>query len=182
MVGLSVMGAAAPSMMKMSIAPFEADLRAKNLGVAETAAVVFAATYEGKLDLPQDTDTCVSGLREDTANAYSVRCTYGTGRYVQSVTRAFRLAVPDDSLDGNGSASGGREFQFETPTRFSGIECPTYDSWGVNGFNDLNYDALGGACIPYDGWNQTRYQFSHPDNWLYDINNRNAWGSHPDYE
>ena len=59
MVGLSIMGAAAPSMMTMSIAPFEAQKRAQNLGIAESAAVVFAAQpYEGKLDIPVNTDTC----------------------------------------------------------------------------------------------------------------------------
>jgi len=181
MVGLSVMGVMAPSIMQMSIAPYEASLRAKNLGVAETAAVVFAATYEGKLELPEDTDTCVSKLREGTANAFSVTCTEGDGRYVQSVTRAFRLAVPDEGLDGGNGTDKSRKFAYETPTRFSGHQCPGYDSWGVNGYNDKNYSALGGACIPNDGWNQTNYQFSDPDAWLYDINNRNGWGTHPDY-
>ena len=64
MVGLSIMGASAPAMMKMSIAPYEAQLRAQNLGVAESAAVVFASTYEGTLDIPQDTDTCTSEARD----------------------------------------------------------------------------------------------------------------------
>ena len=181
MVGMSLMAGASPMLMTMAISPAEAAKRAENFGVAETAAVVFAATYEGKLDLPQDTSTCVSALREGTENAYSVTCTHGSGKYVQSVTRAFRLAVPDAALDGGNTTDTSRQFAYETPTRFSGTECPTYDSWGVNGFNDLNYQALGGACIPYDGWNATRYQFSHPDNWLYDINNRNAWGDHKDY-
>ena len=180
MVGISIMGAAAPSMMTMSIAPHEAQLRAKNLGVAESAAVVFAATYEGGTDIPPvATDTCTSSERENTANAYSVTCTEGAGKYVQSVTRAFRLAVPDSSLDGGADTQ--RQFEFEKPTRFSGHQCPTYDAWGVYGYNDKNYDALGGACIPKDAWNQTKYQFSHPDNWLYDINNWNSWGQHPDY-
>ena len=49
-------------------------------------------------------------------------------------------------------------------------------AWGVNGYNDQNYAALGGACIPNDGWNQTDYQFSNPDAWLYDITNTNGWG------
>jgi len=181
LVGLSVMGAAAPSITQMSIAPFEAQKRAQNFGVAETAAVVFAATYEGKLDLPEDTGTCVSKLREGTANAFSVTCTEGDGKYVQSVTRAFRLAVPDEGLDGGNGTDTSREFAYETPTRFSGTQCPIYDTWGVNGFNDLNYQALGGRRIPQKSWNQTKYQFSHPDNWLYDINNRNGWGAHPDY-
>ena len=174
------MGASAPSMMQMSIAPFEAQKRAQNLGVAETAAVVFAATYEGKLDTPENTDTCVSAPREGTKNAYSVTCTYGSGKYVQSVTRAFRTAVPDQELNNNGTTVT-REFAYETPTRYSGIQCPVYDRWGINGFNDLNYDATGGACIPAIAWTQTLYVLSNPDSWEYDINNYNGYGSHPDY-
>jgi len=181
MVGMSIMGAMSPMMMTMALTPAEAAKRAQNFGVAETAAVVFASTYEGTLDIPQDTETCLSETRENTENAYSVTCTHGSGKYVQSVTRAFRLAVPDKELNSTDGAGTGRQFAYETPTRFSPFECPIYDSWGVNGYNDLNYDALGGACIPYEGWNQTRYQFSHPDEWLYDINNRNGWGNHPDY-
>ena len=153
MVGMSLMGAAAPMVMNMALAPAEAAKRADNFGIAETAAVVFAATYEGTLDTPQNTDTCIPAEREGTANAYSVTCTHGSGKYVQSVTRAFRLAVPEaDLVNGDGSASG-REFAYETPTRYSGHQCPGYDAWGVNGYNDQYYDALGGACIPKDAWN-----------------------------
>ena len=181
LVGISIMGVAAPAMMQMSIAPHEAQLRAKNLGVAETSAVVFAATYEGKLDLPEDTATCVSKLREGTANAFSVTCTQGNGKYVQSVTRAFRLAVPDKGLDGGNGTDTSREFAYETPTRYSGHSCPYYDEWGTNGYNDQYYEALNGACIPIPVWTPTAYQFSHPDAWLYDVNNYNGWGHHPDY-
>ena len=181
MVGMSLMASASPMVMNMAIAPAEAAKRAQNFGIAETAAVVFAATYEGTLDIPQDTETCTTATRDGTENAYSVTCTHGSGKYVQSVTRAFRLAVPDAEIDGGGGTDTSRQFAYETPTRFSGHQCPTHDSWGVNGYNDQYYSALGGACIPYDGWNQTRYQFSDPDSWLYDINNRNGWGQHPDY-
>ena len=180
MVGMSIIGASAPVIMTMAIAPAEASKRADNFGVAETAAVVFAATYEGKTDLPPtSTETCTSQAREGTENAYSVTCTHGTGKYVQSVTRAFRLAVPDSDLDdGNDSE---REFAFETPTRYSGHQCPTWDPWGTNGYNDTNYDYVGGACTPDKAFSQTAYQFSTPDEWLYDINNFNGWGDHPDY-
>ena len=174
------MGVSAPAMMKMSIAPYEAQLRAQNLGVAETAAVVFAASYEGTLDIPENTDTCTSEAREGTENAYSVTCTHGNGNYVQSVTRAFRLAVPEQAVE-EVDRDGGRQFQFETPTRFSGHQCPINDQWGVYGYNDQYYQALGGACIPRDIWNQPKYQFSDPDAWLYDVNNYNGWGDHPDY-
>jgi len=181
LVGLSVMGAAAPSMMTMYIAPFEAQKRAQNLGVAETSAVVFAATYEGGLEIPENNDVCTSERRENTNNAYSVTCTHGSGKYVQSVTRAFRLAVPDEGLDGDDGSDTVREFANATPNRYSGHSCPIYDRWGTNGYNDTNYKAHNGACIPLDVWTQTAYQLSHPDAWLYDVNNYNGWGSHPDY-
>ena len=181
MVGMSIMGAAAPMVMSMSIAPFEANKRAENFGVAETAAVVFAATYEGTTDTPKDTDTCLSSEREGTENAYSVTCTHGQGQYVQSVTRAFRLAVPEQDLKNGDGAGTQRTFTFETPTRFSGHQCPVHDPWGVYGYNDQNYNAMGGACYPNVAWSQTSYQFSTPDEWLYDINNIKGYGNHPDY-
>jgi len=182
MVGMSLMAGASPMLMTMAISPAEAAKRAENFGVAETAAVVFAATYEGKLDIPPSaTETCTSAAREGTENAYSVTCTHGSGKYVQSVTRAFRLAVPDSELNSTGGADTSREFPFETPTRFSGHQCPQQDAWGVYGHNDQYYDTLGGACVPRDIWNQSKYQFSDPDSWMYEVNNHNGYGNHPDY-
>ena len=180
-VGLSIMGAAAPMVMEMSIAPVVAQKRAQNFATAETAAVVFAANYEGTTDTPVDTDTCTASEREGTQNAYAVTCTHGIGKYVQSVTRAFRLAVPEKDLNNGDGVGTLRSFQFETPTRFSGHQCPTYDPWGVYGYNDQYYKALGGACMPDVAWTQTKYVFSNPDAWLYDINNIKGWGDHPDY-
>lgn len=181
LISLSIIGAAAPGIAQMSIAPFEAQKRAENFGIAETAAVVFAATYEGTTDIPQNTSVCTAKEREGTVNAFSVTCTHGDGKYVQSVKRAFRLAVPDQDLQNGDGADTGRQFDFPTPTRFSGHSCPIGDEWGVYGHNDRNYQALGGACTPLVAWNQTKYQFSIPDAWLYDINNFNGWGHHPDY-
>ena len=180
-VGMTIAGVAAPQIANMSIQPFIAQKRAQNFGIAETAAVVYAANYEGTLDIPENTDTCIAAARDGTENAYSVTCTHGSGKYVQSVTRAFRLAVPDEALDDVDGANGTRQFPFETPTRFSGHQCPQHDQWGVYGYNDQNYQALGGACVPRAIWNQSKYQFSDPDGWLYDVNNINGWGNHPDY-
>ena len=181
MIGMSIIATASPGVVTMTLAPLEAAKRAENFGVAESAAVVFAATYEGTLDIPQNTDTCIAAARDGTENAYSVTCTHGTGKYVQSVTRAFRLAVPDKGLDNVDSANTDRVFAFETPTRFSGHQCPQQDAWGVYGYNDQYYEALGGACTPRDIWNQSKYQFSDPDSWLWDANNFNGYGDHPDY-
>ncbi len=181
LVGVAIMGASAPSMMQMSLAPHEAQLRAKNLGIAESSAVVYAATYEGRTDIPSNTDVCTSEARDGTENAYSVTCTHGTGKYVQSVTRAFRLAVPDKGLNESDGTSVTRTFANATPNRYSGHSCPYYDAWGTNGYNDQYYEVMNGACIPLDAWTQTAYQFSDPNAWLYDINNYNGWGEHPDY-
>ena len=180
-VGLGIMGSAMPMIAQMSIQPYQAMKRAENFGVAESAAVVFAATYEGTLDIPENTDSCVAAARDGTENAYSVTCTHGSGQYVQSVTRAFRLAVPDERSDDVDGTDSSRQFQFETPTRFSGHQCPQHDAWGVYGWNDQYYEALGGACTPRDIWNQPKYQFSDPDAWMWDANNFNGWGNHPDY-
>ena len=180
-VGSALMASLAPAVANMSIQPFLAAKRAENFGIAETAAVVYAAKYEGTLDIPANTDTCIAAARDGAENAYSVTCTHGSGKYVQSVTRAFRLAVPESEVEDTEGTVSGRTFQFETPTRFSGHQCPQHDQWGVYGWNDQYYEALGGACIPRDIWNQPKYQFSDPDAWLYDVNNFNGWGNHPDY-
>ena len=180
-VGIAIMGTTMPMVAQMSIQPYQAMKRAENFGIAESAAVVFAATYEGTLDIPQNTDTCVAAARDGTENAYSVTCTHGSNEYVQSLTRAFRLAVPDNGLDDVNRNGNGREFAYETPTRFGQEMCPVTDPWGVNGWNDKHYDRMGGACIAHDIWSQVSYQFSNPDAWLYDVNNHNGWGEHPDY-
>ena len=147
MVGMSIAGASAPMVMNMAIAPAEAMKRSENFGVAETAAVVFAATYEGTTDIPPtSTETCTSQAREGTENAYSVTCTHGSGNYVQSVTRAFRLAVPDKELDNGDGAAEGREFAFETPTRYSGHQCPIHDAWGTNTTCAVRRAAQGARC------------------------------------
>ncbi len=73
------------------------------------------------------------------------------------MTRAFRLAVPDSGLD-NVDASTERQFEFETPTRYSGHQCPIHDAWGTKGYNDTHYDAVGGACTPSKAFSQTAYQ------------------------
>ena len=88
-------GAAAP-VMQMSIAPFEAQKRAKNLGIAESAAVTYVATNEWTTSLDTTPSGCANPVKL-ASGAYSITCSEGEGtQYVQSVTRSFRL---DDSCD-----------------------------------------------------------------------------------
>ena len=154
MVTLSIMGAAAPAILQMSIAPFEAQKRAENLGTAESAAVVFAAQYEGTSATPVATDICEPTLL--APGAWQVYCDYGEGDSLQAVTRAFRTI--EDTPPGS-------SFAYEAPSSFSNWNCPPNDPFGVETFNDRH----GGWCKPTP---LTHWGNSHPiapENWLYDL-------------
>ena len=175
MVGLSIAGLAAPSMLEMSVAPFLAQKKAEHLTQAEALAVAYAGTAEANQSLPAVPTGCAVSPPVNTV--YTVTCTSGGGtRFATSIARSFRI-IPQQEDGG----SGGREFAFEAPPVFSGHQCPTYDQWGVYGYNDTWSDAVGGACIPRAIWNENKYRDSNPDNWLYDVNNHNGWGYHPSY-
>lgn len=192
-VGLAIMGTAMPMVAQMTIQPHMAQKRSENFSIAESAAVTYAATNEGAPSLGRVPSEC--SVTNIVDNAYSVTCTHGQNQYIQKVTRSFILGVCDDNDGNNGHGNSGgydcsnpggyannaRVFDHASPKKFSGHQCPTYDTWGVNGHNDLYEKALGGACIPEALWSKEIYRASNPDNWLYDVDNYNGWGSHEDY-
>ena len=175
LMGISIMGAAAPMVMQMSLAPFETQKRSQNFGLAESAAVVFAAANEGALSLGDPPDNCTT--QPLNGDAYSVTCVAGEGRFEQTVTRAFRL-MPDE-----GSEEGGdtRSFSFPTQANLGAHQCPNIDPYGVEGWWRDTYQSALGKCIPQVAWTRTAYLNSNPDNWLWDINNIRGYGAHPDY-
>ena len=174
MVGLSIMGTAMPMVAEMTLAPMQAQKRAQNFAVAETLAVSVAGTAEANQSLPVIPAGCAVDAPQNSV--YKVTCTAGSGQYIQRVSRAFRI-LPEIEDGGSGS----RVFAHDTPSRFSGHQCPIHDTWGVNGYNNSMSVHLGGACKPNEVWSRTTYLASNPDNWLYDVNNHNGWGDHPDY-
>jgi len=202
MVGLSIMGAAAPSMMQMSIAPFEAQKRAQNLGIAESAAVTYSAANEGKPDLVGSVpDICE---RTDLGDrAYEVECTEGGDtNYSQTVTRSFRLAVvqscdDNDGNNGHGNSDGHdcsnpgnsgfvqdlRVFDFPSPPGFTQHQCLITENWGLDtaAFDREKNKWKGKSCIPDVAWHSTYYHNSDPNAWMYDINGHNGYGDHADY-
>ena len=200
LVGLAIMGTAMPMVAQMSIQPHMALKRAENFGIAEAAAVAFAAENEGATSLTSTPSLCDEPDLLSNG-AYSITCTEGAGtQFVQAVTRSFRLQQCDDGDGNNGHGNSGgfdcsnpgnggyadnvRVFNFPTPTKFTGHQCPPYDTWGVNGYNDEQAAIYGdnyGACIPDVAWSKQMYKASNPDSWLYDINNHNGWGEHSDY-
>ena len=174
MVGMSIMGAAAPMVLDMTLAPAIAQKKAQNFGVAESQAVTFAANYEGGDEIPESSETCEA---EDIGNnSWSVTCTAGQGKFKATVTRAFRLA-PDDI---GAYTNPDRVFAFETPPKYSHIECPVNDPWGVMYYNEHLKAGHLDACLPAPIWSADRYFESNPDDWLYDLSDH-GYGRHPDF-
>ena len=197
--GMTIMGVAAPQIANMSIQPFVAQKRALNFGVAEAAAVTFAAKNEGATSLSSTPSLC-DAPDPLSDGAYSITCTEGTGTpYVQTVTRSFRLQQCDDNDGNNGHGNSGghdcsnpgnggfvkdlRVFDFPPPPGFTGHQCLTTDNWGLDtdAFDREKNKWKGKSCTPNAAWASAFYLNSDPNAWMYDINKHNGWGEHPDY-
>ena len=167
-VGMTLMASASPMVMNMAIAPAEAIKRSANFSVAEASAVTFAAANEGAQSLSEPPENCTTTPLQ--GNAYSVTCTEGEGKYVQSVTRAFRL-MPEEG------SSGPRQFPHESRA-LGAHQCHVHDPWGINWRRD--WPTLD-QCIPQVLWNKDNYLNSNPDDWLWDVNRMKGYGTHPLY-
>ena len=188
MVGITIMGAAAPSVMQMTLAPVEAQARARNFSTAEAAAVAFTAANEGQTatDLSVLPANCDAPVASPTGGgAYDVTCWGGeseargddnTSKYYQEVTRSYRLATQNMNTYTNPT----REFAFETPKAYSHVECQTNDPWGVMWYNKHLAAGHLDACQPSVLRSREAYLESNPDDWLYDISDH-GYGRHPDY-
>lgn len=199
-VGLSIMGIAAPTILEMSVTPIIAQKRASNFGKAESAAVVFAAANEGATQVASSPDGCT--LDAANAPAYEITCTEGENQFVQTVSRSFRLAVhqscdDNDGNNGHGNSGGNdcsnpgnggyannvRVFKYPSPPGFTGTECLNTENWGLdtNAFDREKNKWKGKSCTPYDLTAKAWYDASNPDNWMYDINGERGYGSHVNY-
>ena len=196
---MTIMGVAAPQIANMSIQPFVAQKRALNFGVAEAAAVTFAAKNEGATSLSSTPSLC-DAPDPLSDGAYSITCTEGTGTpYVQTVSRSFRLQQCDDNDGNNGHGNSGghdcsnpgnggfvkdlRVFDFPPPPGFTGHQCLITDNWGLDtdAFDREKNKWKGKSCTPNAAWHNAFYLASDPNAWMYDINKHNGWGEHPDY-
>ena len=188
MVGITIMGAAAPSVMRMTLAPVEAQARAKNFSTAESAAVAFAAANEGQrmTDLSIKPGNCENPVASPLGGgAFDITCWGGqseargddrTSDYYQEVTRSYSLA----STAVNSYTNPTRSFAFATPKAYSHVECQTNDPWGVMWYNEHLKAGHLDACQPSILRSKQAYLDSNPDDWLYDISDH-GYGRHPDY-
>ena len=168
MVGMSLMAGAAAPMMQMSIAPFEAQKRAQNLGTAESTAVTYAAQHEGATALSPTPNNCK--VIQLSGDAHSITCTEGEDRFVQTVTRAFRLMA-------EGNSNEPRSFPYVSKP-LGAHQCYVHDPWGISWRTD--WPTLK-QCIPQVLWNEDNYLNSNPDDWLWDVNRMKGYGTHPLY-
>jgi len=136
--------------------------------------VTFAGEAEATQSLPPIPEGCAVSDPENSV--YTISCTSGANEFGMKATRAFRIL---DEIDDGGS--GGRNFPYETPNRFSNTQCPVGDEWGVNQENAKRAAEGKNACKPWVLWSSFAYHESNPDSWLFDVNNHNGWGDHEDY-
>ena len=176
-VATSIMGLAAPGGANMATQPMIAQQRATNFGIAEAAAVQFAAFNEGKPDLDMkalDKDRCE--LTDLNDRSFSVKCTEGQGQFKMEAERSFRLDVEPENTYSNEL----RQFAWEPPLEHSHVECLASDPWGIVWYNDHLAAGNLKACIPAPAWNQSRYDDSDPDDWLWDLS-AYGFGEHPNF-
>ena len=172
-VSSALMATLAPAVASMSIQPMLAAKRANNFAAAESAVVTFSAKAEKNNNLPETPDNCELGSLGD--GAYSITCEEGEGQFKQTVSRSFWI----DDQSGT-YTNPTRSFAFDTPEKFSHVQCHANDPWGVIWYNDHLRAGNMDACIPTSAWNRNKYLNSNPDDWLFDISNF-GFGVHPDY-
>ena len=171
------MGAAAPSMMTMSIAPFEAQKRAQNLGIAESFAVTYAALNEGATSLSNVPDGCI--LDTDNAPTLEITCTKSDGSYKQTVSPSFLSDLLNPT-----PATPNRTFDYPAPILgFARTLCHTWEDWGTNtsAFDEETNTWVGKSCTPFETTAQSRYAVSNAEDWQYDIHKINRFGPHSGY-
>ena len=179
MVGLSIAGAASPMLMDMSLAPVIAQKRAQNLGIAESAAVTYAARNEGASQLSATPSGCITDITNSPA--IEITCTEGENQFVQTVSRSFRLAP---QATNPATPPSGRTFDYPYPTLgFTSNYCHTRQDWGINtsAFDRATNTWVGKSCKPFETTAQSRYALSDVEAWRYDIHKINGFGPHSDY-
>lgn len=176
-VGITIMGAAAPSVMQMTLAPVEAQARAKNFSTAETSAVSFSAEWEGasgpnwtKADIPGNCDP--PAAKTSNLVGWEILCWGGEhtkrgaktdSKYYQEIKRSYKLA--------SSAAVSSLSFNYSIPDNIGAHQCQNGDKWGLNlpnGFNALHGNSVG-ACIPQAAWTEAAYLASNPEQWKYDL-------------
>ena len=180
-VGLSIMGIAAPTVLEMSVTPIKAQKRASNFAKAESAAVTYAAANEGAPNPPDPDPKSGCKLERTNAPAYEIHCTAGRKQFVAAVSRSFIGELPNNNVSNSGP------FPYPiNPYGTNGHQCLDTENWGLSGTYS-NWDPVAkewtaASCVPSALFTQKNFDDSHPRDWLWDINRLNNRGYHKNYD
>ena len=179
MMTCSLMGLLLPALHQIAVIPATTQAKAANFQKAEASATMFRAKAITDQELGKVPSECDLITEDKDVLVYTVSCTEGELKSVRAtVSRTFSLIGSSGNPPSVNTET--RNFQYGTPEGINfAHQCPAGDEWGVNWWN-RTYPSLG-ACTPQAAWTEESYLASNPESWLYDINNFNGWGSHPQY-
>lgn len=139
--GMSMMAAAVPAVLQMSIAPVQAQKRAQNFAVAEAQAVSYSAVANVSHELPEVPDNCDVNEEEN-----EITCSEGEGKYKMTAKRSFLLM--DTPSSGLGVYSDDDRDGFDDVTGLFTHYAECYSGWKGQGSLKNNCDVGGRYVIP----------------------------------
>ena len=178
MVTMVIMGIIAPSVHTVAMIPITTQAKNANFQQAELSTVMYMTKSMKDEELAAVPDSCELTTEDAELQNYTIECEHGSHpKTIATASRSFSLYDPGamgvyDNPD--------RSFAFEAPSRYSHVECPVNDPWGVMYYNDHLKAGHLDACLPAPVWSEARYLESNPDDWLYDLSDH-GYGKHPDF-
>ena len=178
MVTTVILGIITPTVHTIAMVPITTQARNANFQKAELQTVTFMTASMKNEELSKVPEGCTLTTEDQELQNYTITCEHGQLKQTKATaSRSFSLF----DLNATGSYDNpDRSFAFETPGKYSHIECPVNDPWGVMYYNDHLQAGHLDACLPAPIWSKARYLESNPDDWLYDLSDH-GYGQHPDF-
>ena len=178
LVTSAILGIITPVVLDVSMIPIITQAKNKNFQEAELQATLFMTKSVKDKELATLPSSCTLDTEDEELQNYTISCTHGTHSKVKAIaSRSFTLYEPGRM---GGYNNPDRQFAFEAPSKYSHIECPVNDPWGVMYYNEHLKAGHLDACLPSPVWSEARYLESDPDDWLYDLSDH-GYGRHPDF-
>ena len=178
LVTSAILGIITPVVFDVAMVPVITQAKNANFQEAELNTVMFMTKSMKDKELAAVPEGCVLTEEDAELQNYTIACEHGSSpRVLGKASRSFSLF----DLNGTGSYDNpDRSFAFATPERYSHVECPVNDPWGVMYYNEHLKAGHLDACLPAPIWSKERYLESNPDDWLYDLSDH-GYGRHPDF-
>ena len=173
-----ILGIITPVVFDVAMVPVTTQAKQSNFQKAELQTLMFMNKSIKEGVLTTVPDRCELTEESVELQNYTIKCEAGSvDRVKATASRSFSLM----DKDGLGSYTNpDRSFAFSTPSKYSHVECPDNDPYGVVWYNDHLKAGHLDACIPAPVWSRQRYLESNPSDWLYDLSDY-GFGRHPDF-